>query len=247
MGKLRKRRRWALCNGKGGTGKSTMVECLAHAAMRDGNRVLVVDADTQGTCSSAALRMRQSDQRVSHVPEDLPSSGPALLVLGALDASLVLAWEDRAGVAHNKHLEEVIGSFSPDLVLLDPPGHLDVANRAAMHRAIVLASEVAVLVTAQGQPDRDALLASVDLLREVQGERLDLHLWALLNKFRAGTHSALEAEAAVREAGLPILRSRVGNRTAFEEAFSERLRGRAPTGAAARDVAALFQELREIA
>lgn len=241
MGKMLKQRRWTLANQKGGTGKSTMVACLAHAAFREGNRVLVVDADPQGTCSSAALRMRQCNRRASHLPEDLPGSGPALLVLGALDASLILAWQDSEGGVHNVALDEMVGRFSPDLVLFDPPGRLD-----DTHRAVVLASDLAILVTAQGQPDRDALLASVDLLRELQGQRPSLHIWALLNKFRAGTHSAVEAETAVREAGVPLLKSRVGNRTAFEEAFSARLRGRAPGGAAGRDVAALFQELRGI-
>ena len=52
-----------LCNGKGGTGKTTMAVLLAHALAEAGKRVAVLDLDPQGT---ARAWLREYDQRQAY-------------------------------------------------------------------------------------------------------------------------------------------------------------------------------------
>lgn len=241
MGKLRVIRRWCAANQKGGSGKSTVATCLAYHGFEQGNRVLLVDADPQGSALTAAMRMHASCLRAGHLPEEAPSSGPMLLSLAAAldeDAALVLGWQDRTGADHVVPLDQIICQHAVDLVIFDPPGRLD-----DTHRAVIAASDVAFLVVGQGQTDRDALLGSADLLRSVQKERPALIPRVLFNKVRPKTRAAHEAVAAAQETGLDTLDAVIQNRTAFEEAFSSARKGRPPRSAAGRDIAALYDEL----
>lgn len=54
-----------LCNGKGGTGKTTMTILLAHALAEAGRRVAVLDLDPQGT-ATAWLRECESSKVVKY-------------------------------------------------------------------------------------------------------------------------------------------------------------------------------------
>ena len=241
MGKLRVIRRWCAANQKGGSGKSTTATCIAYYGYEQGNRVLLVDADPQGSALTAAMRMRASCPHAYLLPEEVPSKGPMLLTLAAAlndSGALVLGWKDSTGEDHVVPLDQICAEHAVDLVVFDTPGRLD-----DTHRAVIAASDVAFLVVGQGQTDRDALLGSADLLRAVVAERPTLVPRVLLNKVRPGTRSAREAEAAAREAELPLLRTRVHNRVGFEEAFSAARRGRPPRGDAGKDIAALFSEL----
>ena len=226
-------------------GKSALAACLAYHAFEQGNRVLLVDADLQGSNVTAAIRMRLGSKRVGHLPELVPdkaAGGPALLVLTALDASLLLGWQDEAGKDHYRPLDAMIAEFEPQLVLLDPPGRLD-----DTHRAVLQASEFALLVAGPGRYDRDALLMSADLVRSVQAEKREAHQPELgcgivLNKYKPGK-TAKEAAAAAALAEMPILRTRVRQRDAFLELFPESRRGLPPRGEAGDDIEALYQEL----
>jgi len=52
-----------LCNGKGGTGKTTMTVLLAHALAEAGKKVAVLDRDPQGTATKWLNRIE--DKTVS--------------------------------------------------------------------------------------------------------------------------------------------------------------------------------------
>ncbi|MFC1452499.1 ParA family protein [Verrucomicrobiota bacterium] len=49
-----------LCNGKGGTGKTTMAVLLAHALAEAGRRVAVLDLDPQATARNWLREMHGS-------------------------------------------------------------------------------------------------------------------------------------------------------------------------------------------
>jgi chromosome partitioning protein len=68
-----------LCNGKGGTGKTTMAVLLAHALAEAGKRVAVLDLDPQGTatawlreCESSKVGKWQSGIEYDAVFTDTP-------------------------------------------------------------------------------------------------------------------------------------------------------------------------------
>jgi chromosome partitioning protein len=57
----------ALATQKGGTGKSTLAVGLAGAAMKDGERVIIVETDRQGTVSNWAARRDDSEPGVERI------------------------------------------------------------------------------------------------------------------------------------------------------------------------------------
>lgn len=240
MGALRRQRRWCVTNQKGGVGKSALAACLGYHAFEEGNRVLLVDADTQGSTVTAAMRMRLGSDRIGHLPELVPdkeAGGPAFLILTAMDASLLLGWRDGEGTDRFQPLEAMIEAFGPQLVLLDPPGRLD-----DMHQAVLLASEFALLVAGQGRYERDALLASADLVRSMQAQKPALQARLVLNHYKPGK-LADKTEAAARLAEVPILRTKVRRRDALSDLFPEERKGLPPRGEAGEDIQALYQEL----
>ncbi len=78
----------SLLNEKGGTGKSTLATNLAAALARRGSRVLLVDADTQGT----ARDWRNASPEDADLPAVVPLDRPQLLKTGlrALPADVVV-------------------------------------------------------------------------------------------------------------------------------------------------------------
>jgi chromosome partitioning protein len=55
-------------NPKGGVGKSTLVACLAVAAVQAGERVMIVDTDDQGSCADWARSRCLPDPTVAFMP-----------------------------------------------------------------------------------------------------------------------------------------------------------------------------------
>lgn len=84
-----------LCNGKGGSGKTTLAVLLAHALGEAGKSVAVLDLDPQGTarnwlreCGSSKVAMYQSGSKYEAVFIDTP---PRLEALPAALASCSIA------------------------------------------------------------------------------------------------------------------------------------------------------------
>lgn len=131
----------ALCNQKGGVGKSTTTFQLARSAVRRGRKVLVVDNDTQGSLTTVATaepadedQAGLADALSSRAPETLrdvivpgvwpgldvvPTSGTAL---GFVRDELVIAGAGREGRLRAT-LEDVIDDY--DIILIDCAPSLD--------------------------------------------------------------------------------------------------------------------------
>jgi MinD-like ATPase involved in chromosome partitioning or flagellar assembly len=75
----------ALVTQKGGSGKSTLAVGLAVAAMRDGGRVALIEADAQGTISKWQERRESVYPRVERVtaPDDIDAAVARLTAEGA--------------------------------------------------------------------------------------------------------------------------------------------------------------------
>ncbi len=101
----------ALSSLKGGVGKSTLSLNLATCLHRAGHRVLLVDADPQGTCSAWAARAAE-----------LGREGPPVVAM--------------AGAALRRDLAKVGDGF--DVVVIDSPPRMGTEARAAMLAADVV-------------------------------------------------------------------------------------------------------------
>ncbi len=100
-----------IANLKGGTGKSTVALALATTLHRAGHRVLIVDADTQGTCRQWAARAAEQGFH-----------GPPVVSM------------DTRALARD--LPQLVADY--DLAIIDTAARLGPAARAAMVAADVV-------------------------------------------------------------------------------------------------------------
>jgi len=97
---------------KGGTGKSTIAIALAVAAMQDGHRVALIEADPQGTVSKWCARRSNSDPSVYCVGN---ATEIEQLLAGLVEEDFTLAVIDTA--ATKNHLSGIAISVA-DLCLI---------------------------------------------------------------------------------------------------------------------------------
>ena len=199
--------------GKGGAGKSLTACGLAAEWARRGLRVLLADADPQGTCEAwaAVAQELERDFRVSvmGVGDSLRTSLPA--AARAFDVTLV----DTAG----KQSRRLAG-------------------------ALMVCDQV-IIPTAAGASDLWALGATLDTIAQAR-ELRDFDAAMLINN---RPHTALGANlrASLAATDLPVLRSELGNRTAFVEAMAagQGVVEYAPRSVAALEMLALGDELED--
>lgn len=145
----------AVCNQKGGVGKSTTVFHLARAASLEGMRVCVVDMDPQGNITSALTQFElpediegvadvlsaRSQARLESVLVD--TSWPHVHLAPTVGDSLALVRDELvvAGAGREGRLRTHLDNLNADLILVDCPPSLDQltinALTAAHHVLIV--------------------------------------------------------------------------------------------------------------
>ena len=150
----------AVCNQKGGVGKTTTTFHLARAAITDGLRVLVVDADPQGDLTSVTVDEDNliegqvgladvlSDRSDEHIRDVIvPGIWPGLDVvpttgeaLEGVNNELVIA-----GAGREQRLRTALGEVIDDydVILIDCPPSLGMLTTNAL-----VAADQALIVTA---------------------------------------------------------------------------------------------------
>lgn len=185
----------AIGNLKGGTGKSTLAVNLACALAAGDRRVVLIDADSQGTATDWAAKGRLPVQ-VEPMPfesGDAESNGEGV-------------W-----------LEAIKGfAASHDFVVLDLPPHLG----ASIVLALVAAHLFVVPVTPSGA-DIKATSKALDLLRQARIVRGDGKPGCLLVPSRVDRRTApgKEIEAVLHDFGEPVAPA-IGQRSAHIDAFT---------------------------
>jgi chromosome partitioning protein len=139
----------AVANRKGGVGKSTIAANVAAALARDGQRVLLIDMDSQGSASATVLESISSGPTMAHV-----LAGAAQLVDVIRPSRIDGVWVAPA-------TEELTHA---QLSIVDKPGREMVLRRAL--RAVRGSYDLAIIDTA---PERqlgtvNALVASTHVL-----------------------------------------------------------------------------------
>jgi chromosome partitioning protein len=123
----------AICNQKGGVGKTTISVLLADAATRAARRVLLVDLDPQANASAAAGATSPGEATLADVLTDPRGASLASVVrTGRLGFHVAGSSVELAGKERNRHtadehdlrrlLHPVRDTY--DLVLIDSPPSL---------------------------------------------------------------------------------------------------------------------------
>lgn len=178
----------AVLGQKGGSGKTTLAMHLAGTWGRAGKRVLVVDADPQGT----ATRWSAS------APEDAEPFPATVVSLAA------------AGARLHTNVAKLAPAY--DLVVIDTPPAVD----QPQPRAALGIADLALVPVVPSPPDLWAAVGVRDLIRAMEGPELQARL--VLSMVQAGTTLARETEDALTDFGIPLLEASLGLRQAYRQA-----------------------------
>ena len=224
----------ALCNQKGGVGKSTTTFHLARAAVLARLRVLVIDADPQGNLTTALSR--------EHLPEEIPGladvlssrttetiattvvptiwDGATLVpttgeTLSVVRDELVVAGAGREGRLHQA-LRAVENDY--DLVLIDCPPSLDqlTINSLTAADRIVIVSQ-SKLWSANGLAH---LLSTIDAVQTHYNPRLAVKAIVINQhdeKTRSGAQWLSEIQEASAGRGINVLHPPIPKRVVIAD------------------------------
>lgn len=214
----------AICNQKGGVGKTTTLFNLADAAAKDGARVLAIDLDPQGNLTSILAAEGSVEHDSVGIADAIAASTPDTLadvvvdtvfpnvtlaptvpdndVLSAVRDQLVVA-----GAGRERRLKAECDAVRDDydLILIDCPPALDqltINALTAADRAVIITE--AALFSVNGLAK---LRKNITLVAESYNPAL-IHSGTVVNKIEADTIGAREQLAEIRAAvdilGTPI-------------------------------------------
>ena len=207
-----------LATSKGGAGKSTLARSLAAHWFALGRRPALVDADPQ---RSLANRY-DPNGRLKGLP-------------------VIAEPEERV----SEVIEELRARHAP--VIVDTAGF---RNRTTI--STLVATDLAIIPLKPAVEDVDAAIATYDLIEEInkteEREGRPIKMAMVLTMTMRGTIIARHVRLQLNSAGYPLLTAEMPNRVAYPEAGIEGLSPTTvePDGAAARDIAALVQEIMKL-
>lgn len=188
----------AVLNQKGGVGKSTLSTNLSTAYARRGRKVLLADADSQGTARNWRGAGPNSDKSEKTFPD----------VVGADTAESI---ETLTG-------KEITNAF--DVVVIDgPPGVTDTPGEVTL-----TALKAADLVLLPVRPSGADLWATSDLAELVTTRQNAIGVpdaAFVVMQADARTNVAKEISGALEELGIPALNARCGFRVAYTKALGK--------------------------
>ena len=178
----------AVVNQKGGAGKTTVSMQLAGTLGRRGNKVLVIDADPQGTATRWASSATDDQQ--------FPASVAGLSAAG--------------GKVHNE-VKKFIDDY--DFIVIDCPPAAD----SPVPQSALLVSDMAIVPVMPSPLDLWASVGIGKVIENILGINESLQPRILVNQCQPNTSLAREAIDILPEFGIPMARSRFHQRTAYRQ------------------------------
>jgi chromosome partitioning protein len=150
--------------------------------------------------------------------------------------------EMSATMAQPGQLPALSGQY--DLTIIDCPGRHDATQGAAL-----MLADVVILPCGPSSVDGWALAGSVELVNRARTLRPELQAVVAINRVKPRTALANSARDDLAATGLPVLRSQLHDRVAYQESlgFGRSVAQHAPKDPAAAEVRALFAEVMEMA
>jgi len=127
-----------------------------------------------------------------------------------------------------------------DFVFIDgPPRHSEV------QRSMLMVSDRVLLPCGPSASDAWALGASLELITEARKIRRELAAMIVINRIKTGTALGKGARKALADAGLPIAKTELCDRVAYQEALAagKGVTTYAPTDKATIEIQALYNEI----
>ncbi|HYE01082.1 MAG TPA: ParA family partition ATPase [Alphaproteobacteria bacterium] len=181
----------AVANQKGGCGKSTISMMLAGTLGRRGHRVMVVDADAQGTAT----------QYAASAPEEQPF--PA--AVSGLAA---------AGNKIHREIRKFVEDY--DFIVVDCPPAVD----AVTPQSALLVADLALVPIVPSPADLWAAVGTRQLIERIAGVNETIRARLLVNMAQPRTRLAAAVMGQVEQFGIPVLRTRLHSRTAYRQAMA---------------------------
>lgn len=177
----------AVANQKGGVGKSTMSMQLAGALSQYGLKVLVVNADRQGT----ALKWS------AHAPEDTPFPATCINLF-------------QAGDKLHREVQKLYTSY--DITIIDCPPNME----SVIPASAVAIADLVLMLMRPTSTDFDSLTDFLPLVQRAQAVRESLIARVLITQYKKSAMSQVTL-ASLEKHGIPRLRTTIGDRTVYTE------------------------------
>jgi chromosome partitioning protein len=178
----------AVVNQKGGVGKTTLSMQLAGTLALRNRRVLVIDADPQGTASRWA----------ASAPDEQPF--PAAVV-------------SLAAAGNKLHREVVKLAEDYDYIIIDCPPAVDSVNS----RSALLIADLALIPVIPSPPDLWASTGIARLIDEVAAVNSELRSLLVLNLCQANRLLLKDSTLVLQDFQLPLAKQQLGLREAYRQ------------------------------
>lgn len=197
-------------NQKGGVGKTTLSVNVAACLASQGRKVLLVDADKQGSATTwASLREETPFQVVSMARENLA-----------------------------KDVLKLAEDF--DATVIDGPPHAE-----GIARACIIASDFVALPIEPSGLSTWASDLTVRQIQEAQAFKETIKCGFVVSRKIGNTVIGREIRSMAADSGIPLLMAEVEQRVAYAESLTmgKTIFEWSPAGAAAKEIAALTEEI----
>ena len=178
----------AVCNQKGGSGKTTVSMQLAGALARRKNKVLVVDADPQGT----ATRWAASADDMNPFPASVVGLSAACEKV-------------------HREVKKFVGDY--DYILIDCPPAAD----SPVPQSALLIADLALVPIIPSPLDLWASVGIRKVIENVSDINESLTARLVVNQCQPKTNLAKEALEVLPEFGIPVCKNYLRQRTAYRQ------------------------------